>query len=99
MHWQELDLSRSTGPQYGVPLVEGEAATMHGELHKERRPNPVAFPAETNVTESLAVEVRESGINVNCDVPGTLDTPQNRQAMPNAEVGRWVAPESLADPM
>jgi len=63
--------------------------------------NAAAYSASKSavirVTESLAAELRESGINVNCIVPGTLDTPQNREAMPNAEGGRWVAPESLAD--
>jgi len=63
--------------------------------------NAAAYSASKSavirVTESLAAELRESGINVNCIVPGTLDTPQNREAMPNAEVGRWVATESLAD--
>ena len=63
--------------------------------------NAAAYSASKSavirVTESLAAELRESGINVNCIVPGTLDTPQNREAMPNAEIGRWVAPESLAD--
>jgi NAD(P)-dependent dehydrogenase (short-subunit alcohol dehydrogenase family) len=46
--------------------------------------------------ESAAAEVREQGINVNCILPGTLDTPQNRQAMPKADFSRWVRPESLA---
>ena len=63
--------------------------------------NAAAYSASKSavirVTESLAAELRESGINVNCIVPGTLDTPQNREAMPNAEIRRWVAPESLAD--
>src|SRR3990172_1481428 len=63
--------------------------------------NAAAYSASKSavirVTESLAAELRESGINVNCIVPGTLDTPQNREAMPNAEGGRWVAPQSLAD--
>ena len=63
--------------------------------------NAAAYSASKSavirVTESLAAELRESGINVNCIVPGTLDTLQNREAMPKAEVGRWVAPESLAD--
>jgi len=63
--------------------------------------NAAAYSASKSavirLTESLSAELRHSGINVNCVIPGTLDTPQNRQAMPNAEVGRWVAPESLAD--
>ena len=30
-------------------------------------------------------------------MPGTIDTPQNRQAMPNADPGRWTRPEAIAD--
>jgi NAD(P)-dependent dehydrogenase (short-subunit alcohol dehydrogenase family) len=30
-------------------------------------------------------------------MPGTIDTPQNRAAMPNADFGKWVAPEAIAD--
>jgi NAD(P)-dependent dehydrogenase (short-subunit alcohol dehydrogenase family) len=32
-------------------------------------------------------------------LPGTIDTPQNRQAMPKADYSRWVAPEAIADVM
>jgi NAD(P)-dependent dehydrogenase (short-subunit alcohol dehydrogenase family) len=53
--------------------------------------------AVIRLTESLALEVRDLGINVNCVLPGTIDTPQNRQAMPKADFSRWVAPEALAD--
>ncbi|MGD9048628.1 MAG: SDR family oxidoreductase, partial [Anaerolineae bacterium] len=38
-------------------------------------------------------------IQVNCVLPGTIDTPQNRQAMPDADHSRWVAPEAIADVM
>ena len=49
------------------------------------------------LVESLSAEVRQQGINVNCILPGTIDTPQNREAMPKADHGRWVPPEALAD--
>jgi NAD(P)-dependent dehydrogenase (short-subunit alcohol dehydrogenase family) len=49
------------------------------------------------LTESMAAELKGAGINVNCVLPGTLDTPQNREAMPKADHGRWVAPEAIAD--
>ncbi len=48
-------------------------------------------------TESMAAELKDQGINVNCVIPGTIDTPQNREAMPDADFSTWVAPESLAD--
>jgi NAD(P)-dependent dehydrogenase (short-subunit alcohol dehydrogenase family) len=53
--------------------------------------------AVVRLTESMAAELKASGINVNCILPGTIDTPQNRQAMPNADHSRWVPPEALAD--
>jgi NAD(P)-dependent dehydrogenase (short-subunit alcohol dehydrogenase family) len=49
------------------------------------------------LTESMASELREKGINVNCVLPSIIDTPQNRAAMPKADPKRWVAPEALAD--
>jgi NAD(P)-dependent dehydrogenase (short-subunit alcohol dehydrogenase family) len=48
------------------------------------------------MVESLSAEVKDQGITVNCILPGTIDTPQNRQDMPNADFNRWVAPEEIA---
>jgi NAD(P)-dependent dehydrogenase (short-subunit alcohol dehydrogenase family) len=56
-----------------------------------------AKSAVMRLTESMAVELRKAGINVNCVLPGTIDTPQNRQAMPNADPSRWTRPEAIAD--
>jgi NAD(P)-dependent dehydrogenase (short-subunit alcohol dehydrogenase family) len=53
--------------------------------------------AVIRMTESMAAELKGSGINVNCVLPGTIDTPQNRQAMPKADYTRWIKPETLAD--
>lgn len=56
-----------------------------------------AKAAVIRLTESTAAEVRAKGVNVNCILPGTIDTPQNRKAMPDANFSRWVKPESLSD--
>ena len=53
--------------------------------------------AVITLTEALADELKEQGINVNCVLPGTLDTPQNRAAMPDQDPSRWVPLEALAD--
>ena len=53
--------------------------------------------AVIRLTETLADELKEQGINVNCVLPGTLDTPQNRAAMPDQDPGRWVPLEALAE--
>ena len=49
------------------------------------------------LTESMAAELREQGINVNAVLPTIIDTPQNRKDMPDADPAKWVAPEALAD--
>jgi NAD(P)-dependent dehydrogenase (short-subunit alcohol dehydrogenase family) len=49
------------------------------------------------LTESMATELIHKGINVNCILPGTIDTPQNRKEMQDAEYNRWVKPEQIAD--
>lgn len=48
------------------------------------------------LTESMSAELRHHGINVNCVLPSTIDTPENRQAMPKADPSRWVKPQELA---
>ncbi len=67
----------------------------------EGRANQAAYAASKaailRLTESMAAEYRMLGINVNAVIPGTIDTPQNRAAMPDADVSKWVQPESLAD--
>ena len=48
------------------------------------------------LTEAMAAELRDKGINVNCVLPTIIDTPANRSAMPKADPRRWVAPQDLA---
>lgn len=63
--------------------------------------NAAAYSASKSavirLTESMSSELKHKGINVNCVLPGTIDTPQNRQATPDADFNHWVSPESIAD--
>jgi NAD(P)-dependent dehydrogenase (short-subunit alcohol dehydrogenase family) len=47
--------------------------------------------------DALAAEYRDDAIRVNAIVPSVIDTPANRRSMPNADYGRWVRPEQIAD--
>ena len=51
------------------------------------------------LTESLSEELKVQGVNVNAVLPSIIDTPPNREAMPDADFADWVAPEKLAEVM
>ncbi|MEQ9815652.1 MAG: SDR family NAD(P)-dependent oxidoreductase [Azospirillaceae bacterium] len=48
------------------------------------------------LTEAASAELRSKGVNVNAVLPSIIDTPANRQAMPNADPAKWVTPQDLA---
>jgi len=52
--------------------------------------------AAQRIIESMALELRDQGIQVNAVVPSTIDTPQNRESMPNADFSKWVQPDDIA---
>ena len=60
-------------------------------------PYVIAKSAVIKLTECLAEENRQEGINVNCVLPSIIDTPSNRKDMPDADFSRWVSPEAIAD--
>ncbi len=60
-------------------------------------PYSASKSAVIRLTESMSAELKASGINVNCILPGTIDTPRNREDMPDADFEAWVTPEALAD--
>lgn len=45
---------------------------------------------------SLHAEYRADGVRCNAILPSTIDTPQNRAAMPESDRKRWVPPEEIA---
>ena len=53
--------------------------------------------AVMRLTESMALELRDKGINVNAVMPSLIDTPRNRDDMPDADYSKWVRPEQIAN--
>lgn len=50
-----------------------------------------------SLTRSMAAELGGDGITVNCVLPGAINTPHNRAAMPKADTSDWVEPGALAE--
>jgi len=53
--------------------------------------------AMVSLIKTVALENRDAGLRANVILPGTIDTPSNRKAMPNADISKWVQPARLAD--
>jgi NAD(P)-dependent dehydrogenase (short-subunit alcohol dehydrogenase family) len=52
--------------------------------------------AVVSLIRTVAIENKDLGITANAILPGTIDTPANRAAMPGADVSTWVKPASIA---
>lgn len=48
------------------------------------------------LTQTLALELAPAGISASIILPGTIDTPANRAAMPDVDPGNWIKPETIA---
>jgi NAD(P)-dependent dehydrogenase (short-subunit alcohol dehydrogenase family) len=46
--------------------------------------------------DSLAADVKGTGVRVNSILPSIIDTPANRKAMPSADFTMWPKPEDIA---
>jgi NAD(P)-dependent dehydrogenase (short-subunit alcohol dehydrogenase family) len=49
------------------------------------------------LAELLNDEAKGKNVVTNVVIPSTIDTPQNRQNMPDADHSKWVTPEAIAD--
>jgi len=52
--------------------------------------------ALVSLIKTVALENKDVGITANVILPGTMDTPANRKAMPNADFSKWVQPANVA---
>ncbi|MGA9814099.1 MAG: SDR family NAD(P)-dependent oxidoreductase [Terriglobales bacterium] len=52
--------------------------------------------AMVSLIRTVALENKDAGVTANAILPGTMDTPANRKAIPNADVSKWVQPASVA---
>jgi NAD(P)-dependent dehydrogenase (short-subunit alcohol dehydrogenase family) len=53
--------------------------------------------ASTAMFDSLAADLKGTGVRVNSVLPSIIDTQGNRKAMPNADFAKWPKPEEIAN--
>ncbi|TNG01550.1 MAG: SDR family oxidoreductase [Gammaproteobacteria bacterium] len=83
--------------QQGSGRVINVSARAAKEGKAKKGPYCESKSAVIALTESLAAEHKYNNINVNCLLPGTIDTPLNRNDMPKADFAKWVPSSALAD--
>jgi NAD(P)-dependent dehydrogenase (short-subunit alcohol dehydrogenase family) len=76
-----------------VVAVGSQAAETGGAGMAAYAVSKVAVHALVRV---LAIENAGNGVRFNAVLPGTIDTPANRRAMPNADRSKWTSPEAIA---
>lgn len=52
--------------------------------------------AMVSLVRTVAGENQDAGLRANVILPGTIDTPANRKAMPKADFSKWVQPAAIA---
>ncbi|MYB88377.1 MAG: SDR family oxidoreductase [Proteobacteria bacterium] len=77
--------------------VVNVAARAAVEGKARMAPYCISKAAVITLTQSLAAEHKHNNINVNCILPGTIDTLQNRADMPGSNFSNWVPPAELAN--
>ncbi len=80
--------------QGGKIVVVLAKTALHGQA------NAAAYSASKaaaqRIVESMALELRDHGVNVNAVLPSIIDTPANRKDMPKADPAKWVTAEDIA---
>jgi NAD(P)-dependent dehydrogenase (short-subunit alcohol dehydrogenase family) len=78
----------------------GRIIAIGGKAAVEPVPGAAIYAATKAALVSLvrtaAQENKDHGITVNAILPGTMDTPGNRAAMPKADFSKWVDPAQIA---
>jgi NAD(P)-dependent dehydrogenase (short-subunit alcohol dehydrogenase family) len=76
-----------------IVVVASRAAV---EVARGQAAYQVSKAAVLRLTQVMAAELRGHGITVNAVLPGTMDTPSNRESMPKADRSSWVSTGSVA---
>jgi NAD(P)-dependent dehydrogenase (short-subunit alcohol dehydrogenase family) len=83
-------LERSSGKVVNIAARPGLKGSRNSGAYAASK------SAVMRLTESMSAELKHEGININAVIPGTIDTPSNREQMPDANFDKWVSLEDLS---
>lgn len=82
---------------YGRLVMIGARPGMEASAAKSSLAYGLSKSLLFHLAEVLNVEGSDHNVTTTVVVPSTIDTPQNREAMPNADFTSWVTPEAVAN--
>lgn len=83
----------------GTIMVIGAKPAIELTLGKNMLAYTLSKSLLLNLVAILNEEGKDKGVTLHALIPGTIDTIDNRKAMPKADFTRWVKPETLAAKM
>ena len=88
-----LPYLRKSGRGRIVAIGSLTAVEPHSELGAY-----VTFKAEfAMLVRTVALENKDAGLTAHVVLPGTMDTPANREAMPDADFSKWIQPRDVVN--
>src|SRR5690348_1048335 len=87
-----------------VPLMlkqgSGALVNIASRAALDHAPGAAAYAASkaaaVAMIDSLAADLKGTGVRANSVLPGIIDTAANRKAMPGADFSKWPKPEEIA---
>ncbi|MBC8110452.1 MAG: SDR family NAD(P)-dependent oxidoreductase [Verrucomicrobia bacterium] len=83
----------------GKIIFIGARPALQAETGKEMLAYSLSKSLIFSLSEMLNAAGKDKNVQSTVIVPSTIDTPANRQAMPDADPASWVSPEDLANLM
>lgn len=79
--------------QGAIVNVASRSALVHGPGESAYAASKAAAVA---LIDSLAEDLKDTGVRANSILPSIIDTEANRKAMPRADFSKWPTPEDIA---